>query len=66
MTVETPDHILPQKHQMLREAGTESSTALSHHTPQQHLGKSDVLGPSSVQTHHNTGLFLNYLAMSVN
>lgn len=45
-TVKTPDHILPQGHQMLKEAGIESSTPLSHHALQRHLGKSDVLGPS--------------------
>lgn len=46
MTVKTSDHILPQEHWMLREAGTKSSTPLSLHVLQQYLRNSDVLGPA--------------------
>ena len=53
---------------MLREAGTEPSTPVSHHALEQHLGESHVPGPScakALRTHCNSGLFLSCLAMSV-
>lgn len=47
--VRTPDHILCQEHQVLREAGTKSGAPVSHHALQQHLGTGDGRGPSCAE-----------------